>query len=113
MKPAALIAALLALACASPSEEGPAAVWLVPGGDEVAAVEAPEGSVTARVEVAADPQARSRGLMHRRTLPPDTGMLFLYPRPEPRRFWMKSTRYFRAMQHAWRPTTRVRYAAQA
>lgn len=44
-----------------------------------------------RVEVAATPDARACGLSHRRTLPPDQGMLFVYPAPLPLVFWMKDT----------------------
>jgi uncharacterized membrane protein (UPF0127 family) len=45
----------------------------------------------ARVEVAADPEARQRGLMHRVALAPDCGMLFVYPDEAPRSFWMQGT----------------------
>src|SRR5262245_49599973 len=34
---------------------------------------------TVRLEVAADPAARARGLMGRREVPEGTGMVFLYP----------------------------------
>jgi hypothetical protein len=40
-------------------------------------------------EIAATPGQRERGLMGRDRLEPDHGMLFVYPRPVPRRFWMK------------------------
>jgi uncharacterized protein len=46
-------------------------------------------SVTA--EVADEPQERTRGLMFRERLAPDSGMLFVMPRPEPTAFWMKNT----------------------
>ena len=42
------------------------------------------------VEIAATPRTRERGLMGRASLPPDRGMLFLYPEPDVRRFWMKN-----------------------
>lgn len=47
-----------------------------------------------RVEVAATPEARARGLMARDTLAPDAGMLFLYQGPQPGNagFWMYNTR---------------------
>ena len=47
--------------------------------------------VTVRLEVAADPAARARGLMGRRKVPPGTGMVFLYPRDVTEAYWMKDT----------------------
>jgi uncharacterized protein len=41
------------------------------------------------VEVAAVPEARSRGLGGRRELDENAGMFFIYPRAESRSFWMK------------------------
>jgi uncharacterized membrane protein (UPF0127 family) len=46
---------------------------------------------TVRLEVAADPAARARGLMGRRTVPEGTGMVFLYPRDVAEAYWMKNT----------------------
>lgn len=43
------------------------------------------------VEVAADAQSQSIGLMHRRSLPLDRGMLFVFEGEEPRAFWMQNT----------------------
>ena len=43
------------------------------------------------VEVAATPDQRATGLMHRFSLQPDHGMLFISQRPEPQAFWMKNT----------------------
>jgi uncharacterized membrane protein (UPF0127 family) len=42
-------------------------------------------------EVAATPERRSRGLMHRFSLQPDHGMLFVFDYPERQGFWMKNT----------------------
>jgi uncharacterized membrane protein (UPF0127 family) len=47
--------------------------------------------VTVRLEVAADPAARNRGLMGRPKVPQGTGMVFLYPRDVTEAFWMKDT----------------------
>ena len=47
--------------------------------------------VTVRLEVAADPATRARGLMGREEVPPGTGMVFLYPRDVAEAFWMKNT----------------------
>lgn len=43
------------------------------------------------VEIAADPASRAHGLMERRDLPPDSGMLFDYHTPQDVAFWMKNT----------------------
>jgi len=43
------------------------------------------------VEVARTDAHRSRGLMYRRGLPEDSGMLFAWPRDEPRAMWMRDT----------------------
>jgi uncharacterized membrane protein (UPF0127 family) len=48
-------------------------------------------AVTVRLEVAADPAARARGLMGRREVPEGTGMVFLYPEDVAEAFWMKNT----------------------
>jgi uncharacterized membrane protein (UPF0127 family) len=49
------------------------------------------GGKTIAVEVACTPSSMTQGLMHRTELPPDTGMLFIYPRDQRSRFWMKNT----------------------
>lgn len=41
--------------------------------------------------VARTPQERALGLMHRRELPPDEGMLFMCERRAVQKFWMKDT----------------------
>jgi uncharacterized membrane protein (UPF0127 family) len=46
--------------------------------------------VQVRVELARTPQEQARGLMFRRSLDTDAGMLFLFDRPEIRRFWMRN-----------------------
>ena len=50
----------------------------------------PDGLVV-RVEIAADDQTRSYGLMYRDRLPEGTGMLFLFPKTDEYSFWMKNT----------------------
>jgi len=42
-------------------------------------------------EVASTDADRSRGLMYRRMLPENRGMLFVFPDALPRTFWMKNT----------------------
>ncbi len=44
-----------------------------------------------RVEVASNEEQREYGLMNRTSLPPHTGMLFVFDRDAPIEFWMKST----------------------
>ena len=43
------------------------------------------------VELATTNQQRALGLMFRRALPENAGMLFLYDRPQPAAMWMKNT----------------------
>jgi uncharacterized protein len=46
---------------------------------------------TLGVEIANDDTERRRGLMNRPCLPPDAGMLFVYPGPVQSTFWMHDT----------------------
>lgn len=48
-------------------------------------------NVTITAEVAATPESLSKGLMHRPTLPPNHGMLFVFDPPAFQCFWMKNT----------------------
>ncbi len=43
------------------------------------------------VELATDPEHWQRGLMFRRSLPEDRGMLFVFPQATGEPFWMKNT----------------------
>jgi uncharacterized membrane protein (UPF0127 family) len=54
-------------------------------------VEGQNGPEPLRVEIAADPAAWQRGLMFRRDLPEDRGMLFVFPAATGEPFWMKNT----------------------
>jgi uncharacterized membrane protein (UPF0127 family) len=49
------------------------------------------GPIHIPVEVVATPEARARGLMYRRDLAADAGMLFVFRNEMPQRFWMKNT----------------------
>lgn len=53
--------------------------------------ETPRGPWVVRVEIANTDATRERGLMFRRELPQDTGMLFLFPTTEEHGFWMRNT----------------------
>jgi uncharacterized membrane protein (UPF0127 family) len=44
-----------------------------------------------QIEIAATRAEQERGLMFRKTLAPDRGMLFIYKRPQPVAYWMKNT----------------------
>ncbi len=78
---AALGLALLALAIASCAR------------DPMVAIVAPNGvgRATARVEIANTNADRQVGLMYRKHLDPDAGMLFVFAAPAPVSFWMKNT----------------------
>jgi hypothetical protein len=43
------------------------------------------------IELATTPAERALGLMYRRALPADAGMLFLYDKPQPLTMWMRNT----------------------
>lgn len=45
------------------------------------------------VEIAQSPEQRQQGLGNRTSLPKDQGMLFLFPRKDYYRFWMKDMRF--------------------
>jgi uncharacterized membrane protein (UPF0127 family) len=49
------------------------------------------GGKVVTAEVADEPQERATGLMFRKSLGPDSGMLFIMPEPEHASFWMKNT----------------------
>lgn len=49
------------------------------------------GRARFQVEIAATPAEQAKGLMFRKSLAPDRGMLFTYKRPQPAAFWMKNT----------------------
>ena len=49
------------------------------------------GGTSLWAEVAGDEAARSQGLMHRRQMPQDEGMLFVFEYPQQLSFWMKNT----------------------
>ena len=69
---------MLVAACGA--EQGPRAV-IETKGDEV----------TVHVEVADTQTERARGLMGRRELPDDAGMVFVFPTDSTSAFWMKDT----------------------
>lgn len=50
------------------------------------------GSQTFDLEVAATPDTRQTGLMHRDSMPAHHGMIFVFPDQDIRDFWMRNTR---------------------
>lgn len=64
-----------------PSIEGPHVVIRPAGRDPI----------TVRVELARTEDERNRGLMYRRELAPNAGMLFLFASPSQQTFWMRNT----------------------
>ncbi len=52
-----------------------------------------ENGAKMKVEVAHTPQARQKGLMFRKSLPEGTGMLFIFPKEAPHRFWTKNCQF--------------------
>ena len=56
-------------------------------------LQSPAGEIvhSYRLEVADTPSSRTIGLMYRKSLPKDRGMLFVFPKSEKRSFWMKNT----------------------
>jgi hypothetical protein len=49
------------------------------------------GSHTITVECAVTSDEKSRGLMYRKSMPQDAGMLFVFDKPHQASFWMKNT----------------------
>ncbi|MEX2045311.1 MAG: DUF192 domain-containing protein [Opitutus sp.] len=49
------------------------------------------GDKIVRMQVAVRPEEMQRGLMGRRDLGPDDGLLFVYQRPQQLQFWMRNT----------------------
>ena len=75
-------------------------VWLLAGA-VAARADAPQSGLPVveieiaghklEVEVAATPESRTMGLMYRRMLPEDWGMLFVFPEPAIYSMWMANT----------------------
>ena len=60
-------------------------------GLEALQIVAATGTHDFQVEIAKDEASRARGLMDRRFMPADHGMLFEFDREAPEAFWMKDT----------------------
>ncbi|MBP7849087.1 MAG: DUF192 domain-containing protein [Lentimicrobiaceae bacterium] len=77
------------------SPSAPSAVTTAPAFEPEAnlAILTTEGDtlIQVRIELAEDEFEQERGLMYRHFLPPDAGMLFIFPEERYRSFWMKNT----------------------
>ena len=86
---AVLLSVALALALPGCSSAAPdSAQVLTQSGLDI---ETTQGVRHFTVEVAATPEEQSRGLMFRKSMAPDAGMLFPFGGDGPRAFWMKNT----------------------
>ena len=83
----AVLTALLASALLA----GDVAVAKPAGKLEAVEIVTSRGRARFQVEIAATPAEQRRGLMFRKSLAPDKGMLFTYAKPQPAAFWMKNT----------------------
>ena len=61
------------------------------GARESLTISTDAGEQTFSVEIADDPRERARGLMFRRSMGADEGMLFDFGAEEPASFWMRNT----------------------
>jgi uncharacterized membrane protein (UPF0127 family) len=83
--------ALLLLICATAchTQAAETAVPKLPAG--AVRFETSRGPWVVRVEIAGTEESRRRGLMQRRDLPQDRGMIFVFPTSEEHGFWMHDT----------------------
>jgi uncharacterized protein len=87
-----VLAAALAASCgvspgASPAFPVPTPTAAAP---KTPRAEMPSGAVY-RLELALTPEDQAQGLMFRESLPPNTGMLFVFETADTHHFWMKNT----------------------
>jgi len=83
-----VLAAALSACAATAATEPPRVVMLKV---EPLEIVTPAGRTKLQVEVADTPATRERGLMYRKSLAPDRGMLFDFKAPQPVAFWMHDT----------------------
>ena len=78
-----LLALLLGVSSCNSEQSAPPA--------EAGVVEMPIGREHFTLEIADTPRKQQLGLMHRKSLPQDRGMIFVFPDERERSFWMKNT----------------------
>ena len=94
LRAAALLAAILAAGagpCPPPQAEAQARQNLVAFETGRLTIRSGGRSHEFRVELARTARQHAQGLMHRRRMAADAGMLFIHRRPAPRSMWMKNT----------------------
>ena len=69
----------------------PVAALAAPLPVETITIDTKTGPHSFQVEVAADDESRERGLMYRKEMAPDAGMLFDFHTPQLVSFWMENT----------------------
>jgi uncharacterized protein len=98
---------VVALACTSPTPQAvpqPVPVRAAPGDvtaqnwsgppldrGQLVLHDAFGGAHSVEVEIADTTPSRTRGMMWRTTVPPGTGMLFIFPEERDQKFWMRNT----------------------
>lgn len=82
---------LVGLKCTRSSPSPPPHSAAQPEAAQVVLTTGSGQEVALKVELAWTRAQRERGLMFRRELAPDTGMLFIFPDESEHRFWMKNT----------------------
>jgi len=65
--------------------------WCAAAQAQLPVVQLSAGIYLIRAEVAADMSTRAQGLMFRKSLPPNGGMLFIFDEPAIQCMWMKNT----------------------
>ncbi|HVT71901.1 MAG TPA: DUF192 domain-containing protein [Lacunisphaera sp.] len=86
LPPLVLLAALAVAGCGRATPAGEAGSKTV---DDWFAIKV--GDRTVRMQLAVRPDEQQKGLMFRRTMGADEGMLFIFDRPQPMGFWMRNT----------------------
>lgn len=85
----ALVFVLFASACHSPSP--PTSGTLAAAQVATVVLQAPDKAHALPLFVACTEAQRAQGLMHRRSLAPAQGMIFIFPHSAPLAFWMHNT----------------------
>lgn len=88
---AALVAAILAIDVAHAFDPARGEPMLLETDATPVTAETAKGPVRFSVEIADEPLEASAGLMYRRSMEADHGMLFVFPAPRQGSFWMANT----------------------
>ncbi len=90
-KAAAAPAPVIAASVAPAAVDAASTTVAVPAGFEALEVITPKGTTKFAVEIADNEAEREKGLMFRKSMAPDRGMLFDFHKPQPVAFWMRNT----------------------